>query len=279
MLVLTYGTDTEGETNIFRSVDKSLPAKASLEDFWNLETIDINYSPVDPQDSEALKALHETLRYEGGRYYVSWPWKNKITCLPENRELAFGRLKSLVRKMRNNCELVKQYDNIIQDQLHLGVIEKVKPEPADGIKYYIPHHAVINQSKTTTKVRVVYDASAKIKQDNKSLNECLYSGFVILQDLKGILLRFRLNKVAIIADIEKAFLQIGLNDNEKYVTRFFWLKDTNTMNTENNIQMYRFCRVPFDVISSPFLLAATLDFLIVLVPNNCLSFYLSFKNL
>ena len=123
--------------------------------------------------------------------------------MAENRELAFGRLKSLVRKMRNNCELMKQYDNIIQDQLHLEVIEKVKPQPADGIKHYIPHHAVINPSKTTTKVRVVYDASAKNKQDNKRLNECLYRGPVMLQDLTGILLRFRLNKVAIVADIEK----------------------------------------------------------------------------
>ena len=162
--------------------------------------------------------------------------------------------------MRINCELVKQYDSIIQDQLHLGVIEKVKPEPADGIKHYTPHYAVINPAKTTTKVRVVYDASAKNKQDNKSLNECLYRGPVMLQSLTGILLRFRLNKVAIVADIEKAFLQIGLNDNAKNVTRFFWLKDTNTLNTENNLQMYRFCRVPFGVISSPLLLADTLDF-------------------
>lgn len=96
--------------------------------------------------------------------------------------------------MRNNCELVKQYDNIIQDQFHFGVIEKVKPESADGIKRYIPHHAVINPSKTTTKLRVGHDASAKTSQDNKSLNECLYRCPVILQDLTGILLRFRLKK-------------------------------------------------------------------------------------
>lgn len=120
--------------------------------------------------------------------------------MPENRELAFGRLKSLVRKMRNNNDLAKQYDSIIQDQLNLGVIEKVKPEPTDSITQYIPHHAVVNLSKPTTKVRIVYDASAKTKQDNKSLNEYLYRGPVMLQDLTGILLRFRLNEVAMVAD-------------------------------------------------------------------------------
>ena len=163
--------------------------------------------------------------------------------------------------MRNNCgDLVRQYDSILQDQLNLGVIEKVKQEPTDGIRHYIPHHAVVNLSKPTTKIRVVYDASAKTKPENKSLNECLYRGLVMLQCLTGILLRFRLIKVAIIADIEKAFLQIGLNENAKDVTRFFWLKDANNLNTENNFQIYRFCRVPFAITSSPFLLASTLDF-------------------
>ena len=78
--------------------------------------------------------------------------------------------------MKNNRELATQYDNVIQDQLRLGVIKKVKPGYSDSKKHYIPHHAVVNPSKTTTKVRVVYDASAKTKQDNKSLNDCLYPG-------------------------------------------------------------------------------------------------------
>ena len=87
----------------------------------------------------------------------------------------------------------------------MGVIERVKSGPSDSIKHYIPHHAVVNPSKTTTKVRVVYDASAKMKEDNKSLNDCLYRGPLLLQDLTGILLRFRLKKVAMMAHIEKAF--------------------------------------------------------------------------
>ena len=85
---------------------------------------------------------------------------NMNTLLPENRELAFGRLKSLITKIKNNRELAKQYDNVIQDQHKLRVIEKVKSGSSDSIKHYIPHHVVVNPSKTTAKVRVVYDASA-----------------------------------------------------------------------------------------------------------------------
>ena len=81
----------------------------------------------------------------------------------------------------------------------------------------------------------------------------------MLQALTGILLRFRPNQIAIVADIEKAFLQIGLSEEAKDVTRFFWLKDKTHLTVENNVQVYRFNRVPFGIICSPFLLAATQD--------------------
>ena len=68
-----------------------------------------------------------------------------------------------------------------------------------------------------------------------------------------------MKQIAMVADIEKAFLQIGLQEDAKDVTRFFWLKDKDIRNVENNIQAYRFCRVPFGIICSPFLLAATID--------------------
>ena len=240
--------------------DKSLPLKPNMEDFWNLESIGINDCPVELEDNIALNKFKETLRYENGRYTVAWPWKDEKPDLPGNRALALGRLKSLIRRMKDNPDLVQKYDEIIEDQLKQGVVEKVRMESKDTIKHYIPHHAVINPTKATTKVRIVYDASAKTKSGNKSINECLYRGPVLLQNLTGILFRFRLNKIALVSDIEKAFLQIGLQENAKDVTRLFWLRNKNILEVENNIQAYRFCRVPFGIISSPFLLAATIDY-------------------
>jgi len=131
-------------------------------------------------------------------------------------------------------------------------------EHEDHMTHYIPHHAVVDATKPTTKVRIVYDASAKPKSDNKSLNECLYRGPVMLKDLCGLLLRFRIPKL--VADIGKAFLQLGLQNEDRNVTRFFWIKDkTMPVFDIKNVQIYRFCRVPFGIISSPFLLAATID--------------------
>jgi len=77
-------------------------------------------------------------------------------------------------------------------------------------------------------------------------------------DLCGLLLRFRLNAIAIVADLGKAFLSIGLQRQDRDVTRFLWLKDPRSMALEENLQVFRFCRILFGVVSSPFLLGATI---------------------
>ena len=212
-------------------------------------------------DEIALKQFEETLTFKDGRYSVTWPWKTDQYELPENKGLAVGRLKSLLSKLTNKPELLRKYNEIIQEQHENGIIERVTPTQSDGKRHFIPHHAVVKDDKATTKVRIVYDASAKSKKDNKSLNECLYRGPVLLQDLCGLLMRFRLHKVGLVADIEKAFLQIGLQVPERDVTRFLWLKNPSEPFIDSgNLQEYRFCRVPFGVISSPFLLGATVNY-------------------
>lgn len=100
----------------------------------------------------------------------------------------------------------------------------------------------------------------RLSKRTKSLNECLYRGPVILPDLCGLLIRFRLSPIAMIVDIEKAFLSVGLQVEDRDVTRFLWLKDPTVMKVDNNVQIYCFCRVPFEVIPSPFLLAATISY-------------------
>ena len=89
----------------------------------------------------------------------------------------------------------------------------------------------------------------------KSLNKCLHRGPVILEDLYGLLLIFRTKRIGIIADIEKAFLQVGLHQGNGDVTRFLWLKDIKGKETDNNIQTYRYAKLSFGIISNPFLLS------------------------
>ena len=77
-----------------------------------------------------------------------------------------GCMRSNLSRLRNK-RIDEQYDSIIQDLLGRGVIEKVNENRTDKIIHYLPHHGVINPQKTTTLLRVVYDASSKVKKKKK----------------------------------------------------------------------------------------------------------------
>ena len=120
--------------------------------------------------------------------------------------------------------------------------------------HYLPHHAVIRKDRATTKLRVVYDASAKT--NGVSLNDCLHAGPKFNQKIVHILLRFRLFRVAITADIEKAFLMVSMREKDRDYLRFLWVDDITQERPA--IQVCRFARVVFGVSCSPFLLNATI---------------------
>ncbi|XP_045216847.2 uncharacterized protein LOC123566631 [Mercenaria mercenaria] len=227
MLILTYGSNIS-TTKVFTSIDESIPRKPDLQDFWNIESIGIKECVQTTDDEQAMQNFKDTLIFKDERYFVTWPWKNVDLKVPENRPLAVGRLKSLISRLKDKPELMQKYDAVIKDQIEKGIVEPAERYQNDGMLHYLPHHAVMKTDHTTTKLRIVYDASAKTKYDISSLNDCLYRGPVLLNDLCGTLIRFRMNKIGIVSDIEKAFLQIGLQENQRDVTRFVWLKTART---------------------------------------------------
>ncbi|VDI78452.1 Hypothetical predicted protein [Mytilus galloprovincialis] len=190
MLILNYGTNALPllDSCAVTAIDKSMPIKPPLEDFWNLETIGISEPSEDSNDTKALEKFNNSVEYTNERYLVCWPWKSELETLNDNKELAYGRYRSLLHRLRNKPELFENYDKIINEQCEKGIIEKVDVtnKHEDHITHYIPHHAVVDSTKPTTKVRIVYDASAKTRDDNKSLNNCLYRGPVMLKDLCGL---------------------------------------------------------------------------------------------
>jgi len=97
-----------------------------------------------------------------------------------------------LERLQNNDTLLQQHCDVIELQLRSGIFEVVNEEcETDNKKHYLPHHPVITPFKSTTKIRIVYYASVKASQHEKSLNECLYRGPVNLPDMCGMLLRFR----------------------------------------------------------------------------------------
>ena len=141
------------------------------------------------------------------------------------------------------------------EQLQQGIIEKIQPDQTASTLHYLSHHAVIRKDKQTTKLRIVYDPSARDK--GLSLNDCLYSGPKFDQSILDILMRFRTYRIALAADVEKAFLMVSVREEDRDALHFLWVD--NIEKSVPDIQEMRFTRVVFGVSSSPFLLNATIS--------------------
>ncbi|XP_068738691.1 uncharacterized protein [Montipora capricornis] len=170
------------------------------------------------------------------------------------------RLNTLVRRLRKEPSVMKEYHQIFQDQLHHGIIERVDEteEQLQGQTHYLPHQAVIRTDALTTKLRVVFDASAKVKPNCPTLNDCTYTGPPLTPGIADILIRFRVQKVGLVADIEKAFLNIAVDEQQRDLMRFLWVDDVTV--DDPNVEVYRFCLVIYGMNCFPFLLNATLRY-------------------
>ena len=230
----------------------SEPLNDTLKSFWELESLGIQ-GPEKTVHDEFV----ERVTFKDGRYQVSLPWKEFHKPLPSNYQLSLNRLWGLLRRLKQNPLILQEYDRIIKEQLKTGIIEPA-PErvSASSRPHYLPHHAIVRTDKSTTKLRVVYDASAQC--DGPSLNECLHTGPKFNQHILDILLRFRHHRVALTADIEKAFLMISVAEPDRDSLRFLWVDDI--AKDKPDVCALRFSRVVFGVSSSPFLLNATIKY-------------------
>ncbi|KIH58225.1 zinc knuckle [Ancylostoma duodenale] len=229
-----------------------------LSKLWDLETIGIHDDPnpsADQRENEKIiNQFLRTTRIKDGRIYVNFPWKENYPKMADNKNLARRRLENQYEKYHNNPEVWKAYCDTFHQQLSNGIIEEVDENSSNGKNvYYLPHQVVTKDSETT-KHRIVYDASSHYR-GSPSLNDCIHQGPTILPDLCGILLRSRLHRYLITADVEKAFHQVYLHEDQRDATRFMWLKNPTLPPSDENIRIFRFTRVPFGINASPFLLA------------------------
>ena len=238
--------------HILHSSDSSSSLDSSLKAFWELESLGIKQD--EPSVYEEFK---KNIEFKNGRYEVGLPWRTSQKKLPSNFTLAKKRLEGLLNRLRHNPDVRREYHAVIQDQLRQGIIEEVNEDPqtnTDAKVHYLPHHAVIRKDKQTTKLRIVYDASAR--SNGISLNDSLFSGPKFNQNILDIIVRFRTYRIALAADVEKAFLMVSVCNKDRDALRFLWVDNVEKDHTVT--RKLRFTRVVFGVNASPFLLNATI---------------------
>ena len=159
-------TQTQGPTT-----EASCSIREQLSKFWDMESLGLigNDSVYDE--------FKENVVYNGEHYQLPLPFKEGHPLLPNNFLLSKQRFKSLLNHLKSKPKILAEYDQILCEQERLGIIETVLEEEVKGKAgeiTYISHKEIIRRDKSTTRLRVVYDASATA--NGISLNQCLHAG-------------------------------------------------------------------------------------------------------
>ena len=152
----------------------------------------------------------EEVRFDGERYEDKLSFKEHHPTIPDDYAASDKRLGRLMHRLQDQPTLLAAYGSLIQEQIQNKIVQPVDPQtiPKPGNVHYLPHREVVRNDKNTTKDRVVYDASTK--SAGPSLNDYLYVGPPLTPLIFDILLRFCVHPVPMTADIEMAFLNIGI---------------------------------------------------------------------
>ncbi|XP_075157958.1 uncharacterized protein LOC142231226 [Haematobia irritans] len=218
--------------------------------FWELE--EVPKRAVLSEDDIKCEEIYcsSTVRRSDGRYVVNLPFRIGAPRLGPNRYIAVQQfLRNEKRLLKTGCK--GAYDDVINEYGILGHMKEVSQFDS-GPSYYLPHHGVVRPESTTTKLRVVFNASSPTST-GVSLNDILYTGPVLQKDLVALVVKWRFYEFVFNADISKMYRQICINPEHSRYQRIVFRECGS-----EEIRDYELNTVTFGVNCAPYLALRTL---------------------
>lgn len=181
---------------------------------------------------------------------MALPFNDNSMPLGESRAIAVRQLYRMEKRFRNDPALKVEYSSFMREYLDLNRMERVPISDmnlGNDSVFYLPHHAVRNESSTTTKLRVVFNGSMKTST-GISLNDKLLVGPTIQEDLFSIIVRWRSHRVVINADVTKMYRQIRMQSEHSNYQRIVW-----RFSESDPVTDYRLTTVTYGTASAAFL--------------------------
>ena len=220
-----------------------------LRKFWEIEENPRDDSNLSPEERTVVQHFSEShIHSKSGRFVVPLPKNPQAKPLGESRSQAVRRFVSLERSLRSKNQF-QEFSAVMEEYMKMEHAELVPvadlQKPSKEV-FYLPMHAVRKEHSTTTRIRAVFDASAK-SSTGVSLNDTLLVGPTVHSPLIDVLLRFRFHRVALTTDVSKMYRAVELVPADRDLHRFVWRKSP-----DDPLLDYRMTRVTFGVSASSF---------------------------
>ena len=218
-----------------------------LKRFWEIEDCTLGQKILSLEEQTVFKHFKEShYRDSQGRFVVPLPRKEDAPQLGESRNLAVKRQLALERSLKAKGQY-QEFLDTMQEYFDKGHAEPISAsEISCRESFYIPMHAVRKESSSTSKMRVVFDASAKTTS-GFSLNDQLLVGPTVHPPLVDVLLRFRRHRVALTTDVSRMYRAVLIPPSQRDLHRFVWRS-----NTSYPLHDFRMTRLTFGVSASSF---------------------------
>ena len=231
---------------------------AEIENFFDIENLGVQCIPrcggckcgtcslgsnsCTIQEDREMQMIEKGLVRKASHWEASYPWIRDPALLQDNRSVIFAMLKSLERRLLKNKPHAETYQSQISDMLERNVARKLSNDEVfnyTGPVHYISHHEVLKKDSLSTPCRIVFNSSAKFH--GYSLNDCWAKGPDVINDMLGILLRFREGQFALAGDIKKMYHSVHLSVLDMHTHRFLW----RDLDVSRNPDTYVMTRVSF----------------------------------
>ncbi|XP_025192662.1 uncharacterized protein LOC112592723 [Melanaphis sacchari] len=200
-------------------------------------------------EKEVARHFQETAkRNQDGRFVLRLPLKSEVKNLGDTLNMATSRFLIVKRRLQQDESLREAYVNFMKEYEDAGHMHEVhSSDPVADNIFYLPHHPVVKLLSLTTKLRFVFDASAK-SSTGVSLNDVLMCGPTVQEELFSILIRFRAHQYAITADVEKTFRQVEVSKEDQDLQRIVWRESPSEV-----LRKYRLATVTYGTTSASFM--------------------------
>ena len=223
-----------------------------LQKFWEIEECPKHtiLNEAERKCEEHFKTTHS--RTLTGRYIVRLPFKDEAPKgLGCSLRSAISMLAKSERRLKNDRDLQNEYYEFLNEYKNLGHMVEVDYDKnvgnGDKCCVYLPHHPIMRENSTTTRVRVVFNASSPTST-GVSLNDLLLAGPKLQAEIPSIILRWRNHRFVVTADICKMFRQILIDPRDVDYQRIVCRLEPN-----GEMKHFQLMTVTYGTTSAPYL--------------------------